>query len=76
MKYVQLTILVPADDDDLRVIGTVHPYKEPVEFWGSISHEQRFDVELDEVYFGNYEIIDYKEDELQQVILDEFLSDD
>jgi hypothetical protein len=66
-KYVQITINVPIEE--LEITGSVDQYYEPVEFWGQKGHEPMLDVVIDEVRFQDYEVVDYSEDEIQNILI-------
>jgi len=71
--YVQITINVPIDD--LEVLGTVDKYTEKVEFWGGITYEDFYEVEIQDVKFKNYEIVEYDTDTLQEVYLQKIVGE-
>lgn len=72
MKYVTLTILVPANDPLLDIQGSVDEWYEPVEYWGGKSHQHMVEVNVDECTFGNYEVTDYSIDEAQDILLERY----
>ena len=66
-KYVQITINVPIEE--LEITGSVDQYYEAVEFWGQKGHVPMLDVVIDEVRFQDYEVVDYSEDEIQDILI-------